>query len=277
MNFMKDKRLRYWVLIFAFVFSMRLPAIEVSGLYEIEIVANSQSAQDRTQAIKQALYAVLDRILVTDDISKIPVVQEMLSSAQHYVKQFQYSLIAADEYSESDARLIRVQFDEEQILEVLRKGQVGIWGDIRPQTLLWLVVEEGGNRQFYNADAMPEIESALTLASKVKGVPIIYPMLDLEEQQRISVSEVLGADSRNLLAASARYEVTSVMAGRLVKKGDCWQGEWAFYFDGKIKQWNATCQSLKATALAGIKGAYDVLSNYYGIKPETPIVPSTHQ
>lgn len=277
MNFMKDKRLRYWVLVFALSFSTQLPAVEVSGLYEIEIVANSQSAQDRTQAIKQALFAVLDRILVADDISKIPVVQEMLTSAQHYVKQFQFSLIAADEYSDSDARLIRVQFDEDQILEVLRKGQVGIWSEIRPQTLLWLVVEENGSRQFYNADAMPDIESALALASKIKGVPMIYPMLDLEEQQRISVNEVLGTDSRNLLAASARYEVTSIMAGRLVKKGDCWQGEWAFYFDGKIKQWNAACQPLKATTLAGVKGAYDVLSNYYGIKPESAINPSSRQ
>ncbi|MGZ4957666.1 MAG: DUF2066 domain-containing protein [Methylomonas sp.] len=277
MNLIKDKPLRYCVLILALLFSMRLPAVEVAGLFEIEIIANSQSAEDRTQAIKQALFAVLDRILVADDIAKIPVVQEMLSGAQHYVKQFQYSLIAADEYSESDARLIRVQFDEDQILEVLRKSQVGIWSEIRPQTLLWLVVEEDGNRQFFNADAMPEIESAFALASKIKGVPVIYPILDLEEQQRISVSEVLGADSRNLLAVSARYEVPAIMAGRLVRKGDCWQGEWAFHFDGKIKQWNAACQPLKAAALAGIKGAYDVLSNYYGIKPETAIAPSTHQ
>lgn len=277
MNLMKDKPWRYCFLILALLFSARLPAVEVAGLYQIEIVAPSQSAGDRGQAIKQALFAVLDRILVADDISKIPVVQEMLNGAQHYVKQFQYSLIAADEYSESDARLIRVEFDENQILEVLRKGQVGIWSDIRPQTLLWLVVEEDGKRQFYNADTMSEIESALSLASKIKGVPIIYPMLDLEEQQRISISEVLGVDSRNLLAVSARYEVSSIMAGRLVKKGDCWQGEWAFHFDGKIKQWNAACQPLKASALAGVKGAYDVLSNYYGIKPEMPTTSSSHQ
>jgi len=274
---MKNRCVRFGFLIFALLLSMRLSAVEVSGLYLSELVANSQSAQDRTQAIKQALYAVLDRILVSDDISKIPVVQEMLSSAQNYVKQFQYALIAADETAETDARLIRVQFDEDQMLEVLRKSQVGIWSEIRPETLLWLVVEQDGNRQFYNADAMPDIESALALASKIKGVPIIYPMQDLEEQQKISVSEVLGADSRNLLAVSARYEVTSIMAGRIVKKGDCWQGEWAFYFDGKIKQWNGACQPLKATVLGGVKGAYDVLSNYYGIKPESAITPSTRQ
>ncbi len=263
----KKKPLRWLVVLLMCLHAQLLGAVEVKGLYEIELVANSQSAPDREQAIKQALYAVLGRVLVAEDISKIPAVQQILNSAQHYVKQFQFSLIAADEYSDTDARMIRVEFDEDQLLEVMRNGQVGIWSEIRPETLLWLVVEDEGQRQFYNADAMPEIDSALSLASRVKGVPMIYPMLDLEEQQKISVSEVLGVDSRNLLAVSARYEVPSVMAGRLVKKGECWQGEWAFYFDGKIKQWNSACQSLKAATLAGVQGAYVVLSAYYGVKP----------
>ncbi len=249
-------------------YSQLTAAVEVKGLYEIELIANSQSAEDRTVAIKQAMYAVLSRVLVSEDISKIPVVQQALNSAQSYVKQSQFSLISADELPDTEARLLRVQFDEDQLMEVMRKSQVGIWSEIRPETLVWLVVDDEEGRRFYNADSMPELESALAFASKIKGVPMIYPMLDLEEQQKISLSEVLSADSRNLLAVSARYEVTSVMAGRIAKKGNCWQGEWAFYFDGKIKQWSGACLPLKATAVAGVQGAYDVLSNYYGVKPE---------
>lgn len=243
-------------------------AVEVNGLFEIELIANSDSAADREQAVKQALYGVLSRVLVADDISKLPVVQQMLQGAQHYVKQFQYSLIPADAYSDSDARLIRVAFDQDQLLEVMRTSQVGIWSEIRPETLIWLVVEEDGKRQLYNPEALPDFESALSLASKVKGVPVIFPILDLEEQQRISVSDVLSADSRTLKAASARYEVPAMMAGRLVSKDQCWQGEWAFYFDDKIQQWSSECLSLKAAAMEGLQGAYRILSNYYGVKPK---------
>ena len=259
---------RIWLLSLAVLCSKPLLAVEVKGMFETELVARSESADDRTQAVKQALFAVLDRILVTEDIAKLPVVQEMLLGAQHYVKQSQYSLLPAEEYAESSARLFRVQFDEDQILEVLRKSQVGIWSEIRPETLLWLVVDEDGQRQFYNADEMPDIESALAFASKLKGVPLIYPILDLEEQQKISLNDVLGANSKNLLAVSARYEVTSIMAGRMARKGQCWQSEWAFYFDGKIKQWSSACQPLKPAVLSGVRGAYDVLAAYYGIKPE---------
>lgn len=243
-------------------------AVEVKGLYEVELIAHSQSATDRELAIKQAMFAVLNRVVVAEDIAQVPAVQQLLNSAQNYVKQSQYSLISADGASDTDARLLRVEFDEDQLLEVLRSSKVGLWSEIRPETLLWLVIDEDGKRQFYNADAMPNIESALSLGSKLTGLPVIYPMLDLEEQQKISVSEVLGVDSKNLLAVSSRYEVPAIMAGRLAKKGECWQGEWAFHFDGKIKQWESPCQSLKTTIQAGLHGAYLVLSSYYGIKPE---------
>lgn len=242
-------------------------AVEVTGLYEIELVANSQSATDREMAIKQALYGVLNRVLVAEDISTLPVVQQVLNGAEHYVKEFQYSLIAADTFSENDARLIRVQFDQDQLMEVMRKSQVGIWSEIRPQTLIWLVVDKDGSRQFFNPETMPDVDNAIALAAKLKGLPVIFPMLDLEEQQRISVSEVLGADSRNLLSVSARYEVPSVMAGSIKQSDQCWRGEWAFYFDGKIKQWSSECLPLKATLVKGLEGAFNVLSRYYGVKP----------
>lgn len=254
-------------LVLAVLFVRPVQAIEVKGLFEIELVANSESAADREQAVKQALYGVLSRVLVADDISKLPVVQQVLQGAQYYVKQFQYSLIPADAYSESDARLIRVEFDQDQLLQVMRTSQVGIWSEIRPETLVWLVVDEDGKRQLYNPDTLPDFESALSLASKIKGVPVIVPILDLEEQQRISVNDVLSADSRNLLAASARYDVPAVMAGRLVRKQQCWQAEWVFYFDNKIQQWSNECLPLKAAMMEGMQGAYQILSNYYGVKP----------
>ena len=74
-------------------------------------------------------------------------------------------------------------------------------------------------------------------------------------------------DTRHLLQISARYEVPAIMTGRLQRKGDCWQTEWAFYFDGKIKQWNAPCQRLLPAVQSGIQGAFAVLAGYYGAKP----------
>ena len=269
MNFIQADQVRHWVFGLCLLFTQPLAALEVKGLFEIEVVANSQSVEARDMAIKQALSAVLERILVSEDIAKIPVAQQMLSAAGSYVKQSQYSLLPADESAATDSRLFRVQFDEDLVLEAVRKSQIGVWSEIRPETLLWLIVDENGARQFYNPDLMPEIDAALTHAAKLKGLPLIFPLLDIEEQQKISVTDVLGADSRNLLAASTRYDAPAIMAGHVVKKGVCWQADWAFHFDGKIKQWHSACEPLNTTLTGGIKGAYDVLSAYYGVKPES--------
>ncbi|WP_305906998.1 DUF2066 domain-containing protein [Methylomarinum sp. Ch1-1] len=241
---------------------------EVKGLYEIEVWAKSRSDEDRNKAIQEALSTVLGRVVAADNVQETPVVKTAIAGASHYVRQFQYSMSADDRRDDGQARLMRVLFDEAQLLNLLRSGNIGIWSEIRPETLVWLVVDEQGDRRFYHADDMPELTSALSRAARLKGLPIIFPLLDLQEQQQISVNEVLSADSRQLLSVSERYDVVSVMAGRVVDKGRCWRAEWALYFDEKIKQWVSPCGPIKEVMLAGMQGAYDVLSKYYGVKPD---------
>lgn len=270
MCFKREKSVRYWILLLGLLSSFQLAAVEVSGLYEVDLIANSQSADDRLQVMKQGLFAVLNRVVVIDDIAKLPVVQTMLLNAGQYVKQFQYAALNEQEtYSEQAARKVHIEFDEEQILTILQKNQLALWDETRPQTLVWLVVEEDGVQQFYNADTMPDIESAFDLAAKVKGVPMIFPLLDLDDQQAVSVDTVLTMNSSKLLAASARYEVTSVAVAKIAKHGHCWQGSWAFHFDGKVRQWSGLCQPLRASVLAGAQGIYEVLSSYYAARPST--------
>jgi hypothetical protein len=260
---------RFASLIAVLAMLMKAPvyAVEVPGLFEVELVARSESTEDRTIALKQAFYVVLDRIMVSEDISKVPVIQQMLQNVEHYVKQLQYTTLPADEYVQTDARQLRVLFDEDQILELLRKSQVSVWSEIRPQTLLWLAVDEGEGKQYYNAETMPDIASVLSLVAKIKGLPLIFPLLDIDDQQKVPVSDILNAEPQNLLSASARYEAPAVLAGKLSKKGGCWQSEWGFYFDGKIKVWNTPCQPLKQIFTSGLNGAYQILSAYYGVKP----------
>jgi hypothetical protein len=59
MIYKKGKLLGLLVLTLVLLFGVAARALEVQGLYEIELVANSQSAADREIALKQALYAVL--------------------------------------------------------------------------------------------------------------------------------------------------------------------------------------------------------------------------
>jgi uncharacterized protein len=260
--------LRLFFVLLCLLSMQQVNAVEVKGLYEVEVQAKSRSNADRNAAIKEGLGIVLGRVLAADDVMQTSVVKTALNSAEHYVRQFQFSMSAGNYRTEDYSRLLRVRFDEQYLLDLLRDSNVGVWSEIRPETLVWLVVEEHGKRSFMQSALMPEFDNAFSKASRLKGLPIIFPMLDLEEQQKIAVHEVLSNDSTQLLAVSERYDVASVLSGRVVSKGNCWQAEWALHFDGNVQQWVNNCAELDKIILAGMQGVYDVLSKFYAVKPE---------
>jgi len=249
-----------------FLFCQTLSAVEVEGLYETEVLADSRSVSDRNKAIRHALQIVLNRVVIARDHNH-PLLKTALEAAPLYVREFQFSLGTNNGARNRQNRLLRVRFDEHMLQTLFKDGGVGLWNEIRPETLLWLIVEKNGQRRFYQADNMPEVEFALTRAARLTGLPLIFPLLDMEEQRFLTPNDVLSADPRLLLDVSSRYDVVSILTGRLHQSGQCWQGEWALYFNQKIHQWGQdNCQTLEYTALAGLQHVYSVLSNYYGVK-----------
>jgi len=258
------------LIILGFFWCSKVLAAEVSSLYETAVIAKSQSAEDRDSAIKDALTIVLNRIVAGTDSLNDRVVRAVLSAAPRYVRQYQYSLVEnglPGSSSNRTARTMRVLFDEQALLRALKVGNLKIWGETRPETLLWLVIEENGQRTFFKPEAMPTVDAAVKSMAKQTGLPLLLPLMDLDEQKQLSVNDVLSAYPQHLLAASERYGVVSILAGRVAKSGDCWTMDWAFYFDQTIEQWSKPCGTLNDAFLSGLKGVYNKLSSYYAVKP----------
>ena len=246
-------------------------AEEVKRLYETEVLVKSEHEQDRIIATEKALQILLTRILVGKDILQNKIVENVLANATYYVSEYQYSLGST---GSNNSRLMRVLFDEKLLIDTFRTENIGLWNEIRPRTLLWLVIENHGKQQFFDSNLMPEIDLALNKASNKKKLPILFPIQDLNENRKLSISDVLSAYSDHLLESSARYDVVSTLAGKIVNKGGCWEAEWTLYFDSKIKQWSSRCEAVNDITLNGFQGVYDRLSEYYAVTPETAEVSS---
>jgi uncharacterized protein len=257
------------LIIAAWFFSPLAEAAVLNGLYETEIIAQSQSQEDRNTAFKAALTAVLQRILVVEGSAQQSAVAAILSHAPQYVRQYQYALQESGFGANKHARLMRVLFDEHALLAALKPSSIKIWGPTRPETLLWLVVEDNGRRSFFKAEIMPELASAISAIAKQTGLPLLFPLLDMDEQRLISVSDVLSAYPQRLLSISGRYDVVSILAGRIVKRQNCWESDWAFYFGQRIEQWTQSCASLNHALATGMQGAYTHLAGHYATKSDT--------
>ena len=246
-------------------------ALEVQGLYEVELVVKSQNADDRLFGLKQAFYSVLNRVVVSDNIARLPVIQEMLKNPTAYIKQFQYADLnqQGDEHADriEGPRRMQVEFDEEQILKTLQASQLALWDENRPATLLWIVVNDQGERQFYNPELMSNVEAELSLASRVKGLPFVYPLFDLDEQQRVSVDTINKLDQKTIVELSQRYEAISTAVVNFTHHDNCWQTSWTLYFDGRKTEWSGMCQPMRLSLLSDVERLYQVLSSFYAVKP----------
>ncbi|MFI3137806.1 MAG: DUF2066 domain-containing protein [Methylococcaceae bacterium] len=253
----------FWMLM-----SQSVQAVDVKGLYEVDVLAMSQSLADRDNAILHALEEVLGRVMVGVNVSADPVVQRVLAKPNDYVREYQYALAQTTDRYNSQARTLRVLFDEQKLQAQLKHSALGLWNEIRPETLVWLVVEEQGMRQFFNAEKMPLLQDALTQRTQHQGLPFLLPLMDMQEQTQLSVTEMLSPYPQPILTASARYDVVSVLVGLLVNNNGCWTTEWTHYFDQRVRQWQGECKPLKQAVMVGVQGTYSGLSDYYAVKPD---------
>ncbi len=258
--------MKVWIrslVIFLLLTEQSVYAVEVEGLYDVEVIAKSEQEKNKLAAIKQALQRVLMRTLAGDNILTDNTVRSVLANAYNYVAEYQFSLAPTND---KDMRVMRVIFDQQSLINTLRPGKLWLWNEVRPRTLVWLVVEQDGLQSFFDPDEMPDIDRALKQASEQKKIPILLPMQDLREKRELSTGDVLSAYSKHLLEMSVRYEVVSTLAGKIVKQGTCWKAEWTLYFDGKISQWVDACSTLDNIALNAFQGIYGHLSTFYAAK-----------
>jgi len=240
-------------------------AVEIKDLFEVEVLAQSQSREDRNTALREALAVVLNRVMVGDDITQDSTVKAALDNASSYVDQYQYGL-NTQASAKDKSRIMRVAFNEDVLMGLMRSSQLSIWNEVRDQVLVWVVVEAHGKRSLLEIEQNRLVGQALQKAAKLKGVPVLMPLMDLEEKQKVLVADVLSAYPTRLMKASERYDVAAILSGKLVKKRRCWQSEWTLSFDEKIEQWTVPCSSLDANLAESFQGVYKPLSTYYSAK-----------
>ncbi|MDP2903860.1 MAG: DUF2066 domain-containing protein [Methylovulum sp.] len=242
-------------------------AVDVKGLFQTEVIALSQEPEDRHAAIHEALMTVLQRVLVGDNISADPRVQSTLGKASSFIKHERYSLVENEYAGNTLARVMHIEFDGTALLDFLKSSQLRTWNAVRPETLVWLVVDDQGEKRLFKSSDMPELSNHIQKASQQQGLPLKFPRSGVKEERHISVDQAFSPNADQLLKISAGYHATSILAGQLVNREWCWESEWTLYFNHNTWQWKGDCNPMSEAVLEGVHGAYDKLSRYYSANP----------
>jgi hypothetical protein len=166
-----------------------------------------------------------------------------------------------------------VTLDGATIERVLMSAGHSVWGSDRPLTLVWLAVDWGGGEReiIASADAQRSDAVARSIdrnrllrervqeAAEARGIPVSFPLMDIEDLESVTFSDVWGGFDEQLLAASRRYAAGSVLVGR-VRPGPGQRNRWSHYFGGEQREWGGEPEEV-VNLLA------DALGSQFAISP----------
>ncbi|RAJ96466.1 DUF2066 domain-containing protein [Aliidiomarina maris] len=200
--------------------SAHASSTEVGDLYEIRLPVNSQSRDDRQQALQEGFAQVLVKVSGQRDVLTIPAVRSELSRHTNYLVQYNY-------VTEERQLMLRAQFDERRIEELLRRADATYWSARRPNLMFWVAQESPRGIQLAGRDTDSELIPALRQQSRVRGLPISFPLLDLTDRMLVSPSDVWGRFDAPVLEATQRYPANGVVIVRVQEVDDEVRGQWS--------------------------------------------------
>jgi hypothetical protein len=242
-------------------------AVEMATLYTAQVALDDEQDNPRQQAYKDALATVLLRVSGAELGSDPEMIELLFPSPAAYVVQFRPG--------EDDT--LWVSFDGEAVEQVLRQSGQTVWGTDRPVTLIWLAVDWGqGEREIIAADDPEQSRSAgrtidrdrllrqrvLDMAER-RGLPVLFPLMDAQDQQSVQFSDIWGGFDELVLAASERYEVSSILIGR-VRASSSQRNRWDYIFSGDKRTWNG-----EPEMVVGLVA--DQLANEFAIRGDAPV------
>ena len=191
-------------------------AEQLVDLYKVNSLVASQEAKERNEAASVAMAKVLVRVTGDTQIANNAELAGYLSQAQNYVLQFGYNRANAklvqEDGSEVDAFELVFTFSEVAIDKLLRKLRLPIWPENRPSVLVWLVEDQWPEgRAVINS---PEVHTQLRAEALRRGLPLVFPLWDLEDRMAIGLDQLWQFHQETLRVASLRYQPDVIVVGR---------------------------------------------------------------
>jgi hypothetical protein len=196
-------------------------AATFADLYTVQVTPDPAAADQQKAATQAAMARLLIRVTGNRNAPLEPALQPLITAPEEFL---------TSRGSDREGRSI-VGFRRSQVERALTERGMPVWGPERPLTLLWIAVDDGaGGRALlganepaqFGAPPTPEMTELLAsvreevvAAADERGLPIAWPLLDLEDLNAVSFIDVSGRFDDRIVAASARYRADAVLIGNV--------------------------------------------------------------
>lgn len=225
--------------------------IALPALYEAILPVASESAAERDAALRRGLSQVILRLVAQPVTDRQARLAPLLDDAGDFLQQFTYLRDAEDDL------LVRFEFDGGALVRALHAAGLPVWLEAdRPRILIWLVVDRGSDRVIVGGGDQLELQAALREQAALFGLPIVLPLLDLQDRRAVQPSDLWGGFRAPVMGASARYATDVVLLGRVVEHAGGVRARWQLFSgDEGRDEWSGAARSLPDALRGGLQAA----------------------
>ena len=240
---------RLLILVFLASVVTGVNAARVPDLYSAIVPARPDVSMSEAEIFSAALTRVLVKITGQPGIAADPTVMGRFGNAERYIQQHRMNADGST----------WVLFDQAALRKVLDNSGQPVWGEERPVTLAWVVLDDGqGARDILPAASQTEqqrglfapeppadslkrqtaVREILQTTADQRGLPLVLPLVDSEELDLLSIPDIWGGYNESLELASQRYGVDATLIGRArVNFIEVAQVRWTLLLNGERFDW----------------------------------------
>lgn len=223
-------------------------------VYTGETPVNSQDAPERRKALPKALANVLEKYSGVRQVEALPDAGPALERASAILVTFYYrsvELPQADGSTMEEQRLV-AKFTPAQVDELARSLQLPLWQPRRNPLEVWVVVDDGRQRQVMPLE-IAYVRNSLDQAAARRGQPLVWPEPDEEGMYPVDMQLLWGGYTEDL--ASVNGVGVLILSAR--REGAQWGIRANLGFGGEHFAWRLQNFDLQAGLAEGLQNAID--------------------
>jgi len=235
------------------------PLGAAEDLHVATVAVEDRDRPAREAAFRTALGQVLVKLSGDRQILQDPRIEDLRGAAARYVQRFRYVDLDGGRSG------LEVRFDGAALERQLAERGLPVWGADRPGILVWAGILVNGQRVLLGSDEGGEQTRILERVARERGVPLVFPVMDLEDQAAVEYADLAGGFQGPVMQASARYSTRFVLSAHVQPRGDRWVGRWRLYGQDFQEDIPVEADTLDAALDQGLQRTVDALGRRLAI------------
>jgi uncharacterized protein len=238
-------------------------ATDVEGLNSAHVPVVDRSDAEFKRGIAKALEAVIVKLTGDSAAPRGKPGRGVVGQAKRLVQQFGYEL-PREPGADPGQLVLRVEFDGRVLHEEMRSRGLVVWGKERPDTLVWVVVDDSDGRSLLGTDDTSQLSRVLKGQADARGIPLVFPIADIAETAAVAGASSATELDQVLRLSSEKYGVQSVLIGHLRQVTNAlWETRWTLMVEEESLVWEQQGDFLELLVEEAADDLADALGRRY--------------